>query len=327
MEPQPPTDANQAVTIGADTAYAFCSFVDGATTWLPASFPTFWQQAWVPDGDVNGHTATVFQMFLWILLGPFTRAAIPLPVWALAIQGTKTGWDVLNDFQVDSVVEFPPISGALIAIGSQEGLNDILALERTSKGSTESLQDFLMNFAAGSKLLVTGHSLGGNVASVLAPWIAANVPAFGGNGGGEITALPPDLSAITFAAPTAGNEPFASFLNGQPSYQANFNTNDVVPHVWAASGPWSAYDIDNLYSPPGPPAPGSIKIYIAGQMQTLTNRGISYTQTNGNAFTCPVVAAPGSGETAWKWELEYQHNYGYCVQFLGPKGNCQPPAS
>jgi triacylglycerol lipase len=319
---EPTTDVERtAVKIGADTAYALCSFVDGASTTLP----DFWQQAWVPDHDFEGHTATVFQMFMPIVYPFGGYGEIPLPVFALAIQGTKNIWDALSDFKVTPQVPFSPISGAAIAKGSQDGLDDILALKRTSQGSVERLKDFLMNFAHGSTLMVTGHSLGGNVGSVIAPWIAAHVPAFGG-GGGTITALPSNLPTITFAAPTAGNEAFASFLNSQPSYQAYFNSNDVVPHVWAASGPWSAYDIDSLFPAPGPnPAPPSVHDVIQKKMKELADAQISYTQTTGKIFAFPTVTA--SGKDPWMWELGYQHNYAYCMQFLGAQGNCKPPDS
>jgi triacylglycerol lipase len=292
----------------ANLAYAFCSFVDGDSTTLPDS----WQPVWVPKADVRGHTATVFQRF----------AKVPLSVFALAIQGTKDVMDLLNDFQVERQPAFsPPISGAAIAIGSQEGLNDILALQ-TRQGSGQTLKAFLMGLAPGSQLLLTGHSLGGNVASVLAPWIAANVPAFGGQEGGKvITGLPPSLTTITFAAPTAGNETFASFLNCQSNYQAYFNTNDVVPHVWAASGPWSAYGIERLFPAPGPhPAPEIVRSLIQTRMATLSRLKISYTQTNGTSFTFPTVLPPG--KDPWVWELGYQHNYAYCMKFQG--SNCKP---
>jgi triacylglycerol lipase len=293
-------------------AYAFCAFVDGDSTTLPAS----WQPAWVPEADVKGHTATVFQLF--------AASHAPLPVFALAIQGTKDILDLLSDFEIYDQPSFPPIAGAKIAKGSQGGLGDILAL-RSSKGSGQTLQEFLMDLVPGSQLLLTGHSLGGNVASVLAPWIAANVPAFGGQEGGKvITGLPGSLTTITFAAPTAGNEAFASFLNGQPNYQAYFNTNDVVPHVWAASGPWSAYDIEKLFPAPGPnPAPEEVSKVINTRMKVLSDLRVSYTQTNGTSFTFQTVAAPG--DNPWVWEVGYQHNYAYCMKFQG--SNCKPSPS
>jgi triacylglycerol lipase len=299
-------------TFTASVAYALCSYVDGATTTLPAS----WKPIWVPDRDVKGHTATVFRMF------PISETL--QPVFGLAIQGTETFMDLVNDFQVNQQPAFPIISGAAIAIGSQDGLNDILALTHTSGGTVQTMQDFLMSLPS-CTLLVTGHSLGGNIASVLAPWIAANVPAFGGQGGQPITGLPPSLATMTFAAPTAGNDTFASFLNGQSNYQAYFNANDVVPHVWAASGPWSAFVIDGLFPSPGPnPAPGFVQTLIKDKMNNLAKLGISYTQTNGTTFTFPTVAAP---KNDWYWELDYQHNYAYCMQFLGKAGNCKPPKS
>jgi len=301
---------SETVTFTANDAYAFCAvhFID--STMLPAQ----WQQAWAPGADVHGHTATVFQMYA------VAKVPLPLPVFALAIQGTKDAWDLLNDFQVNQQKTFSPISGAAIAIGSHDGLIDILAL--TKSGSHQPLLEFLMSLAPGSQLLLTGHSLGGNVASVLAPWIAANVPAFGGHIGGKvITQLPPSITAITFAAPTAGNAAFASFLNGQSNYRAFFNTNDVVPHVWAASGPWSAFDIKKLFPAPGPsPAPKGVADLIDAKMAALAKAGISYTQTNGTSFTFPTKPAP-AGQDPWKWELGYQHNYAYCTQFQG--SNCK----
>jgi hypothetical protein len=308
MEPSDEARQNSvSADFTADLAYAFCSFVDQDSTTLPDS----WQPVWVPKADVKGHTATVFQRF----------AMVPLSVFALAIQGTKDVMDLLNDFQVERQPAFSPISGAAIAIGSQDGLKDILALQ-TSQGTGQTLKDFLVGLGSDSQLLLTGHSLGGNVASVLAPWVAANVPAFGGTEGGKvITGLPPSLTTITFAAPTAGNGAFASFLNGQSNYQAFFNTNDVVPHVWAASGPWSAYNIERLFPAPGPnPAPDLVKNLIQTRMAALSKLKISYTQTNGTSFTFPTV--PASGKDPWVWELGYQHNYAYCMTFHG--NNCKP---
>src|SRR6476620_10763686 len=94
----------------------------------------------------------------------------------------------------------PPGSSARIARGTLEGLSIIEALRY--KGQT--LSDFLTRFYGtlsreSVTAIVTGHSLGGCLATVVAPWMRALLP-------DKITIQP-----ITFAAPTAGDEEFAAY--------------------------------------------------------------------------------------------------------------------
>ena len=294
-------------SIDAATAFALCAVVDSG-----ASYPAGWQacSSWGTSVENDGVFAIVAQNTNTEQL-------------AIAIQGTQNGWDLLKDFHVIPQVQFAPINGAAIASGSSNGLSALLAM---TNQSGETLQSFLESLNTGTYLLVTGHSLGGNLASVLTPWIAANIAAFGGSGQ-PLSSLPANLNAITFAAPTAGNEAFAAFLNdNSANYQANFNTNDVIPYAWATSGPWNVSNVDNLFPSPGPnPAPSQVQSLIAVKIKEMKIAKVSYTQTNGTSFAFATV--PGSGDAPWMWEMEYQHNYAYCVQFLGTQGGCQPPAA
>jgi triacylglycerol lipase len=305
--------AEAAVTVSK--AWALCACVDTKN----GTPPSGWDVFWTPAADYKGAYALVFQAYTYIFV-LFTPVKIPLPIFAVAIQGTQDFKDFLRDFEVTPQKDFYPIDGAHIGEGSVKALHHTLKLT-ASNGQT--LEALLQARSSSDYLLVTGHSLGGNVASVLTPWIASNVPAFGGDDKfpKKISSLPANLHSITFAAPTAGDTAFATFLNNNPSnYLANFNLNDVVPQVWAETGPLNINNVDNMWASPGPSAPGDVQKLIAGKQKQL--QGVTYTQTNGTMFSFPIVAAP---DDSWDWELSYQHNYAYCQQFLGAQGGCTPP--
>ena len=310
-----PTPPPTGIVVDAHLAYSLCAYVDGPHSGSP---PSGWDEIWVPAKPkrLPGNYAIVFQ------------AQAQPTLLALAIQGTQDFKDILEDFHVVPQRPFPPIEGAAIAAGSHGGLHDLLELAGTYKGAPTTLGSLLGSIPAGSSLLVTGHSLGGNLASVMAPWIAANVAAFGPNPT-PLASLPKNLTTITFAAPTAGNAAFAQFLDANPErYRAHFNRNDVVSNVWAQSGPLRISNIDGLFPWPGPsPAPPFVQELLTRKIGEMAGAHppVSYTQTHGFIFEFPP--APSSNTTpaeAWLWELGYQHNYAYCQQFLGPDAGCKP---
>ena len=140
-----------------------------------------------------------------------------------------------------------------------------------------------------------------------------------------LTYLPHNLSAMTFAAPTAGNLEFATFLNNNPiSYQAFFNSNDVVPNAWAITGGLNLNRINALYLPT--PIPGSVKTLLASKKLAMAQAGVAYAQTNGVTFTFPLGIPPTGTSDPWIWQVGYQHNNAYCAQFLGSV-DCAPPSN
>jgi hypothetical protein len=242
---------------------------------------------------------------------------------AIAIQGTQNALDALKDFEIEQE-PFRPIADAEISKGSRRGLLDLRRMENED-GVT--LEDFLGALPSSTCLFITGHSLGGNLSSVLAPWIAAHIPAFDPPKLGHLSALPANLGVITFAAPTAGNAAFASFLDSQPGYQAYFNQNDVVPHAWAMSGPWNVAGVESLFPSPGAnPAPAWVDEIIQKKIAQMQQEGAVYQQTSGETFAFPPKAAPEGVKSPWLWQLAYQHNYAYCRTFLGAGGDCSEPS-
>jgi triacylglycerol lipase len=104
---------------------------------------------------------------------------------------------------------------------------------------TTGLEAFLTAAPEGTPMLITGHSLGGCLASVLAPCVA--------NWMGSAFSL----SVYTIAAPSPGNADFAHYYNALFTDQSGhstafrfFNNLDVVPNARA-----SLYTIETYYPP------------------------------------------------------------------------------
>jgi hypothetical protein len=116
-------------------------------------------------------------------------------------------------------------STSQIARGTAIGLRNVLRM----RDGTESLESFLTVAPEGTPVLITGHSLGGCLASALAPCVVDwTGSAFG-------------ISVYTIAAPSPGNAEFADYYNALFTDQSGrstafrfFNNLDVVPNAWAS---------------------------------------------------------------------------------------------
>jgi hypothetical protein len=124
---------------------------------------------------------------------------------------------------------------AQIAFGTAIGLRQILSM----RDGTTSLEGFLTAAPEMTPILVTGHSLGGCLASALAPCVA--------NWIGSAS----NLSIYTIAAPSPGNADFADYYNAMFTNQSGhstafrfFNSLDVVPNAWA-----SLHTVETYYPP------------------------------------------------------------------------------
>jgi triacylglycerol lipase len=162
----------------------------------------------------------------------------------------KQMWEDLDVLDPEPFAWMPASSGALVAQGTLDGLSAVRQL--TSGG--QRLLAFLTAFLGDSqnqqaRLVVTGHSLGGCLTTVVTPWLHVSL-----SGQGISKAIVP----VTFAAPTAGNPGFAACFDSTfPSSLRYFNSLDIVPVAWQ-----SLAAIKTIYKPDGLDTPDWVDITV-----------------------------------------------------------------
>jgi triacylglycerol lipase len=239
-----------AMTLASIT---YCADIKGALgKYLPD-----WRLAWLPDKSVGGNYAYVAQN---------TKTGH----YVVAIRGSllNFSWDAFDnwfyqDFNVFEQVNWLyPYTDDVpkISRGSSDGLNDLSNLVQTINGRQTKLLAYLLATAVKQRapLTVVGHSLGGNLATVFAPWLLYQI--------GQARLQPPAyFNVFTFAAPSAGNEAFAQAYDASfPNSRRYFNVLDIVP---LASVPFSIIGAGLLYNPQ--PQAGQITVTYKGHTASL----------------------------------------------------------
>lgn len=148
--------------------------------------------------------------------------------YAIAIRGTDWAFpsNIQEDMEVWKLDKYPYGGGGndSVAAGSLDGLDTLLSL--TDNGKTLAM---FLNEINGTKLkmYITGHSLGGAMATMVSAWFVDN---------GYTSKFA--LETYTFAAPTVGNQSFVDHYNSimlasnAPSHRV-YNSKDFVPFGWA----------------------------------------------------------------------------------------------
>ncbi|NTX50674.1 hypothetical protein [Myxococcus sp. CA039A] len=188
---------------------------------------------------------------------------------------------------------------AAISKGAVEVWKNVVAMSSSVGPGGGALLTFLQGLPQGTSLLVTGHSLGGQVATVLAAWLQGALT--------NVSVLP-----VTFAAPTAGNPAFAEAFDAAfPEAQRYYNALDVVPRAWTEEGLTS---ILSLY--PGGPACGLLcKAAVDAALRTLRDNALTYQQpTTGTELLGTVYSVSGFG--AFEDEVNDQHRALYYMFLL-----------
>jgi hypothetical protein len=237
-------DPQTAVTLAA---IAYCDDVqDSLNQDLPG-----WTAAWVATQPINGNIAFV----------GYDGSS----QYAVAIRGSllNFSWQAFDNWfyqDFDVFVQVPWTIGgdssAMIAQGASNGLNDLTSLVDSNGVSMISFLEKALT--SGTSLTVTGHSLGANLTTVLAPWIYYTLK--------NANQTVPPMSVYTFAAPAAGNQSFANdydALFGGSSWRYQMN-NDIVP-MFPMPG---QITIMSLWYSPGPQASG-ISVQYKGTTVTL----------------------------------------------------------
>jgi triacylglycerol lipase len=226
-----------------------------------------WTCVWQPTRASNGNLA-------YIAYNGSSQYVVAIRGSILSFSwGSFDNW-FEQDFNVLEQVDwqFPPNSSTKpkISKGSSNGLTDLINLQ---DDNGISLLSFLLDNAVANNvsIAVVGHSLGGNLATVFAPWLVYQIQQQG-------QTVPSLFPVYTFAAPTAGNKPFAD------AYDATFSTSyryyneaDIVPK---ASMPLTIPSMGLLYSP----SPEATSI-------SVTYNGIIVSLADAFAAIAAVVAA------------------------------------
>lgn len=151
--------------------------------------------------------------------------------YAVCLRGTQ-GFviDILEDVEVGTML---PFMGGKISQGAMEAFTEVVM------GTTllQALRELVSVQTTGPTIYVTGHSLGGALATTVSLYLAVQSwnPA-------------PTFQVYTFAAPTAGDADFATAFNTQfPTATCVWSQYDIVPNAW-----WNLVDAANVgsQSPP-----------------------------------------------------------------------------
>jgi hypothetical protein len=201
-----------------------------------------WQLAWLAMSPDNANLAYV----------AWNSSANAL---AVVIRGTvaSNATDLLEDFDVGTVVPFTPFTSggqpAAVSKGAMDAFTQIVSMSGSDGSTLVQVLAEVFRQVPNPTVYVVGHSLGGCIATMVAPYLQAQT----------WTNANPAFALSTFAAPTAGDQNFADYVNSV-QWAANehcFNAWDLIPQAWAN------LDVaQGWYPTPGPAANLHVKAII-----------------------------------------------------------------
>ncbi|MFD9482682.1 IPT/TIG domain-containing protein [Streptomyces sp. NPDC059991] len=221
---------------------------------------------------------------------PFTASGSPTPV--AVSKGAMTAFT-----QVASMVSIPP-PGDVLGVPVPEG-----AFAYQGATLAQALASLVQAAPTTPQptVYVTGHSLGGSIATMLAPYLYTQAQSW---------TNVPQFALETFAAPTAGLQSFATYVNGLPfSNNHHVNAWDAVPLAWSSL---DEVKQDKWYPSPGPA--GNITLHRLFDVLNGLPKGNVYVQpgvqqqlpSDGNYSTYDPVLT-NSTLADFMGQVAYQH--------------------
>jgi triacylglycerol lipase len=297
----------------------YCSTSGNLEQTFANYFPK-WELAWLPTKSVEGNYA--FIAFNGVQYVIAIRGSILNFSWSAFDDWFEDDFNILLQTKWNYTNQTN--TNPMISQGAADGLANLHLLVNSNG---ETMLDFIMNNAIPNNnfLCVTGHSLGGNLATVYSLWLKYQIE--------EVfhKKSPSLFSVLTFAAPTSWNKDFATiFDNAFTNSWRYYNQLDIVP--------FSACNIlglKKLFPNPGTPADlaldllfdttnGSIEaaeyLYNSYYYEVNQQRGSIALNTNNTIYP---VSSSDSIE-AWFEQAGAQHDHNHYLDFLnGAEINCQ----
>jgi len=277
-----------------------------------------WQCIWGPVQDSG-------QSNLALVAGYFPNPNAGPQTVCVTLRGTDFDitdiWGMLEQIWEDVDASDPqPMPWALddpsrIASGTLDGLGIIQGLT----GNGQTLGQFLAGFFsqtanADVSILVTGHSLGGCLATIVATWIRVLLPNFRGV-----------IQPITFAAPTAGNKEFVTYYEELFPLARRFqNSLDVIPHAYYDLG-----GINTIYANDLLDTPDIVWLGVLGMEAALEIMKASYVQPSQGQQILPGAFFLNDA-TDWYAQALHQHHLATYLGLLTGTGvdtTALPPPS
>jgi triacylglycerol lipase len=315
-------DAGQAFTNAAACTFSEIAYCSDPQHQLDQYLPG-WKIVWNPPPVSGNYVFAATDGATYVLA--FRGSLISFTVDAF------TNW-IYHDLNVVMQDKWPYTNTekARISQGSYIGWQNLEKMKDKTTGKT--LWTFLSeNITDKTPLVLTGHSLGGNLATVYASylWWKFN----------EDKRPKTNINVITFAAPAAGNNSFADDFNKKfPASARIENTQDIVPKFPCSN---KVAGLGKLYT--SGPSAAAISIGYNNMTTALSNvftllstamdlfeyRGdySGYVHTNGDGSLVTIaLSGKNTSNNAVDWfaEAGYQHGIAqYAVAVGAPVIKCE----
>ncbi|MFJ5924875.1 IPT/TIG domain-containing protein [Kitasatospora sp. NPDC092948] len=198
---------------------------------------------------------------VWLALSPdnanmaYLAASRSSNAFAVVLRGTVGNvTDLLEDLDVGTVVPFTavgsPSAPVAVSKGAMEAFTQVVTMSAAGTTLVQALAGALVGTAPNPTVHVIGHSLGGCLATMVAPYLQAQT----------WHGVTPRFALRTFAAPTAGGREFVRYVDSLNwvAHERHYNRWDLVPQAWTGLD-----DAKKWYpDPPGPAANEDVRAVI-----------------------------------------------------------------